>query len=165
MRPRKSNDGLPYRVYERHGLKVYSIGYKSKKNKWVFRLQCDVNDHGRITQLRREATLKAIALTSAKDEIVTVKQLFAAWFEHQETATRRSLKSRSMVRGTSTSHEKCSRIRVASEAAKLIAHFRISGIRKSSGLLLRDSFRWAVSTSRAVGGLPFARARCDVSIG
>lgn len=84
MRPRKCNDGLPHRVYERRGLKVYSIGYKSKKNKWVFRLQCDVNDHGRINQLRREAIAKALALTSTKDEIVTVNQLFTAYFEHHE---------------------------------------------------------------------------------
>jgi hypothetical protein len=67
MRRRKINDGLPHRVYERRGRKIYSIGYKSKKNKWVFRLQCDVNDAGRIKQLRREATIKATALTSLRE--------------------------------------------------------------------------------------------------
>lgn len=84
MRRRKINDGLPHRVYERRGLKIYSIGYKSKKNKWVFRLQCDVNDAGRIKQLRREATIKATALTSHRDEIVTIAQLSQAFFEHHE---------------------------------------------------------------------------------
>jgi integrase len=84
MRPRKENDGLPHRVYERRGLKVYSIGYKSKKNKWLFRLQCPVDDTGRIRQLRREAITKALALTSHKDEIVTIAQLFVAYFEHHD---------------------------------------------------------------------------------
>lgn len=84
MRQRKFNDGLPHRVYERHGLKIYSIGYKNKKNKWVFRLQCAAGDSGRIRQLRREAVIKAIALTSQHDEIVTIAQLFVAFFEHYE---------------------------------------------------------------------------------
>jgi integrase len=87
MRRRKINDGLPHRVYERRGLKIYSIGYKSKKNNWVFRLQCDVNDAGRIRQLRREAVIKATSLTSDKDEIVTIKQLFVAFFEYQDKLT------------------------------------------------------------------------------
>lgn len=84
MRRRKFNDGLPHRVYERRGLKIYSIGYKSKKNTWVFRLRCAATDTGRIRQLRREAIIKATALTSQRDEIVTVSQLSAAFFEHHE---------------------------------------------------------------------------------
>lgn len=84
MRPRKANDGLPHRVYERHGLQIYSIGYKSKQNKWLFRLKCPANDTGRIRQLRREAIIKALAVTSEKDEIVTVAQLFVAFFEHHD---------------------------------------------------------------------------------
>ena len=87
MRRRKVNDGLPHRVYERHGSEIYSIGYKNKKNKWVFRLRCDVKDLGRIKQLRREATIRATALTSLKDEIHTVAQLFVAFFEHYDKLT------------------------------------------------------------------------------
>lgn len=84
MKKRSINDGLPYRVYERHGVAFYSIGYKSKKNKWLFRLRCAANDAGRIKQLRREATIKAVALNSETDEITTVEQLFVAYFEHHE---------------------------------------------------------------------------------
>jgi hypothetical protein len=84
MRPRKHNDGLPHRVYERRGLKVYSIGYTNKANRWVFRLQCDIKDAGRIKQLRREAILKATNLTTDDGEISTINQLFAAFFDHHE---------------------------------------------------------------------------------
>jgi|GEM_PF-665453 len=84
MKRRQVNDGLPYRVYERRGLKIYSIGYKSKNNTWLFRLQCDIKDAGRIRQLRREAIVKATALTAEGVEIVTVSQLFVAFFAHHD---------------------------------------------------------------------------------
>ena len=40
IRRREKPDGLPYRVYERRGVRVYSIGYKGDGGAWAFRLQC-----------------------------------------------------------------------------------------------------------------------------
>jgi len=60
IRRRDRPDGLPFRVYERHGIHRYSIGYKGPDGRWLFRLKCRVTEKVRIADLRREA-LKRVA--------------------------------------------------------------------------------------------------------
>ena len=83
-RQRKQNDGLPHRVYERRGTKAYSIGYKGKNNTWLFRLNCPIGDARQIQQLRRAATRRALAICANDQELETVAQLVASWFEFQD---------------------------------------------------------------------------------
>ena len=40
---------LPYRVYERYGVRVYSIGDKLKSGKWAFRYDCGPREVKRAT--------------------------------------------------------------------------------------------------------------------
>jgi hypothetical protein len=55
IRARNKPDGLPFRVYERFGTRVYSIGYKMRSGKWAFRLECPASDAMQIRALRRQA--------------------------------------------------------------------------------------------------------------
>jgi len=50
---------LPSRVYERYGVRVYSIGYKRPDGTWAFRLHCDISDQEEIAALREEAAHRA----------------------------------------------------------------------------------------------------------
>ena len=83
-RQRKQNDGLPHRVYERRGTKAYSIGFKGKNNTWLFRINCPIGDARQIQQLRRDATRRAYAICADDQELETVAQLIASWFEFQD---------------------------------------------------------------------------------
>jgi len=58
-RHRKRPDGLPHRLYERFGIRTYSIGYKGPDGTWRFRLKCSVTDAIAIARLRLAATLRA----------------------------------------------------------------------------------------------------------
>ncbi len=55
IRRRASPDGLPFRVYERFGVRVYSIGYKMQSGRWAFRYECPIGDGPAIAALRRKA--------------------------------------------------------------------------------------------------------------
>ena len=55
IRRRDKADGLPYRVYQRLGKRVYSIGYKKRNGRWEFRYQCPADDSDQIAALRRRA--------------------------------------------------------------------------------------------------------------
>ena len=50
---------LPSRVYERHGVRIYSIGYKRPNGTWAFRLSCHISDQEEIAALREEAIHRA----------------------------------------------------------------------------------------------------------
>lgn len=81
---RIKNDGLPYRLYERRGVKYYSIGYKGSDGKWIFRQQCLVNDLQKIRELRRESISKANTLNQGGPKSGSFDYLVDAWFERQE---------------------------------------------------------------------------------
>ena len=83
-KPRLKNDGLPFRLYERRGVKYYSIGYKGPQNKWLFREQCLVSDLQRIRELRRDAITKANTLNQGGPKTGTFGALIEVWFERQE---------------------------------------------------------------------------------
>lgn len=83
-RKRQQNDGLPHRVYEYRGKTRYSIGYKGKNNKWVFRFKCPIGNARQIQQLRRDAARRALAIGAQDQELETVDQLITTWFEWQD---------------------------------------------------------------------------------
>lgn len=65
IRRRDKADGLPYRVYQRMGKLVYSIGYKKRNGRWEFRYQCPADDADQIAALRRRAIEESARLTSS----------------------------------------------------------------------------------------------------
>ncbi|MBA2962180.1 MULTISPECIES: hypothetical protein [Ramlibacter] len=82
-RPREVADGLPYRVYERYGKRVYSIGYKLPSNKWAFSYQCKVTDRRGIAIARKKAILESQNVTNDAP-IGAFAGLVNAWFAWQE---------------------------------------------------------------------------------
>lgn len=89
-RVRATHDGLPHRVYQRHGVETYSIGYKRKDGTWAFRLSCPINDKNQIKRLRNEATKRALLYSETGEEIQTVSQLTADWFKWQRALPAKS---------------------------------------------------------------------------
>jgi hypothetical protein len=59
IRRRDKPDGLPYRLYERYGVRRYSIGYKGKDGAWLWRMDCPVADAVAVADLRRQAIARA----------------------------------------------------------------------------------------------------------
>lgn len=84
IRRRAKPDGLPYRVYERRGLRTYSIGYKAESGAWAFRLSCAVDDAAKIRQLRNEAIKRAGELRVGAPAGDDFAALVDAWFNWQQ---------------------------------------------------------------------------------
>lgn len=84
IRRRDKPDGLPYRVYERVGVRVYSIGHKSADGTWSFRLQCPVDDRRKVAELRREAIRKATEIGLGAPIEGTFSALADAWLKRQK---------------------------------------------------------------------------------
>lgn len=84
IRARTKPDGLPFRVYERHGVRVYSIGYKMKSGKWAFRYECPVSDLRQISQLRKKAIEESVKVAEGDIPTGGFKGLVEAWFAMQE---------------------------------------------------------------------------------
>lgn len=85
MNRRESPDGLPFRVYQRYGKQIYSIGYKSRDGTWTFRLKCDVADSSAIQKIRADALRRHASMldpVSADDSFFTMS---AAFFARQES--------------------------------------------------------------------------------
>lgn len=84
IRRRAKPDGLPFRLYERHGVRVYSIGFKGKDGKWAFRLQCPSTERAKVVATRREAIAKANAMGMGAPSEGTFAALADAWIKRQE---------------------------------------------------------------------------------
>lgn len=82
-RRRERPDGLPYRVYERMGVRDYSIGYKAADGTWPFRLKCLATDTRRIAELRREAIRRALDITEGAPVDGAFASLADAWLTWQ----------------------------------------------------------------------------------
>ena len=83
IRRRATPDGLPYRVYERFGVRVYSIGYKLKSGRWAFRYECPVGDLRQVATLRRKAIQDSSTVTEDRPS-GGFAGLVDAWFLWQE---------------------------------------------------------------------------------
>lgn len=75
---------LPPRIYERHGVRDYSIGHKGRDGKWTFRLRCPAGDPVKIAALRAEAIALAGGVAPAPAPIASVAPLIVAWFAYQD---------------------------------------------------------------------------------
>lgn len=93
-RRRDRPDGLPFRVYERHGKLRYSIGYKSRNGSWEFRLHCLISDKARIRELRSEAISRCAALQLGKPSDDSFRALCDAWFSWQERLPAQAVQKR-----------------------------------------------------------------------
>lgn len=83
-RARKKADGLPFRVYERHGKRVYSIGHMALDGTWSFRISCPADDKAKIAATRREAIARAATLGNKPAIEDTFGALADAWLKYQE---------------------------------------------------------------------------------
>lgn len=83
IRRREKPDGLPFRVYERHGVRKYSIGYKGVDGVWAYRLTCSIDDKPKIAQLRREAVKKANEIGMGAPTEGSFSALADAWLKRQ----------------------------------------------------------------------------------
>jgi integrase len=93
-RPRQKQDGLPYRVYERRGARIYSIGYKQTDGKWSFRYSCPAGDKNRIEELRRQAIAESVLINHGICSVGSTEELIEAWFGWQESLPGIDLKRR-----------------------------------------------------------------------
>ena len=84
---RKIADGLPYRVFQRVGARVYSIGYKLKSGNWAFRYSCPVTDVAEVARLRAKAIADSTQMTPIGRERPPggFSGLVDAWFAWQES--------------------------------------------------------------------------------
>ncbi|MFN3630243.1 MAG: hypothetical protein ACK4XK_09375 [Casimicrobiaceae bacterium] len=85
IRRRATPDGLPFRVYERYGVRLYSIGRKGEDGRWQFRLQCPVEDRAKVAETRREAIKRATDLELGAPVDGTFAALAGAWLEWQQS--------------------------------------------------------------------------------
>ena len=92
-RPRHTNTGLPYRVYERRGKRVYSIWYIMKSGRRAFNLQCPADDENQIRKLRRQAIEESAKIIDDVPE-GGFTGLIDAWFAWQEGLPETSAKKR-----------------------------------------------------------------------
>lgn len=83
IKPRNTPDGLPYRVYQTYGKRIYSIGYKLPSGRWAFKLRCKVDDANQIRKLRRQAIEESTRVVHDQPE-GGFSGLVDAWFVMQE---------------------------------------------------------------------------------
>jgi hypothetical protein len=83
IRARNTPDGLPFRVYERFGARVYSIGYKLPSGRWAFKYRCQVSNANEVRKLRAKAILESTRIVHDAPE-GGFKGLVDAWFAMQE---------------------------------------------------------------------------------
>ena len=83
IRRRATPDGLPFRVYERRGVRVYSIGFKLPSGKWAYRYECPIDDVLQIAKIRRKAIEESVNV-EAEAPTGGFAGLVKAWFEHQD---------------------------------------------------------------------------------
>lgn len=135
IRARANPDGLPYRVYERFGVRLYSIGYKMKSGRWAFRFKCLVDDANQVRKLRRQAIEESTRIVDDVPE-GGFAGLVDAWFVWQEALP----ESAALKRKPSTIAEN------KSEALKLKAamgHLEVAEITRSLGYKYLDHYATA----------------------
>jgi integrase len=131
-RPRQTQDGLPYRLYERHGKRIYSIGHKQADNTWSFRLQCAATDKVAIAKLRRQAIEQWSLLQHGVEPTGGTQQLIEAWLAHQDALPLAS----TAKRADSTIRENR---REAANLVKAFGHLDPASITKTDGYAYLDA--------------------------
>lgn len=154
IRPRLKPDGLPYRVYERRGKRVYSIGYKMTNGRWAFRFDCPVEDVAQIRKLRAQAIEQSARVIEDRPE-GGFAGLVDAWFAWQEELPRTDARRRA----DSTLAENK---REAANLKKAWGHFEAGEITRAMGYEYLDA---CVATRPAKANKEIALARLILEFG
>lgn len=154
IRPRLKPDGLPYRVYERHGKRIYSIGYKMTNGRWAFRFDCPVEDVAQIRKLRAQAIEQSARVIEDRPE-GGFAGLVDAWFAWQEELPRTDARRRA----DSTLAENK---REAANLKKAWGHFEAGEITRAMGYEYLDA---CVATRPAKANKEIALARLILEFG
>ena len=133
IRRRERPDGLPYRVYERRGVRDYSIGYKRPDGTWAFRLKCPIDDRAKIAELRQEAIAKAAQLSNGAPTEGSVSALIDAWFKRQEALPEGAPTKRAAT--TTIAENK----REAETLRKAFGHMHVTALEKSDAYAYLDA--------------------------
>lgn len=154
IRPRLKPDGLPYRVYERRGKRVYSIGYKMTNGRWAFRFDCPVEDVAQIRKLRAQAIEQSARVIEDRPE-GGFAGLVDAWFAWQEELPRTDARRRA----DSTLAENK---REAANLKKAWGHFEAGEITRAMGYEYLDA---CVATRPAKANKEISLARLILEFG
>jgi hypothetical protein len=136
-RRRDRPDGLPFRVYERRGVRLYSIGHKGDDGKWTFRLTCPIDERSRVAELRREATNRALQLAVGAPSEDSFDALIRAWFERQEKLPQGAAGKRAVSTLSENKQE-------AENLRKALGHMRVQDIEKADAYQYLDACQVAV---------------------
>lgn len=131
IRARNKPDGLPFRVYERHGARVYSIGYKMRSGVWAFRYHCPVDDLAQIRALRRQAIEESARVIEDRPPS-GFSALLDAWFAWQDALPSNDARKRA----ASTLAENR---REAENLRKAWGHFEVHEITRAMGYAYLDA--------------------------
>ena len=126
IRSRSKPDGLPFRVYERRGVRVYSIGYKMKSGVWAFRYECPITDLREIARLRKKAIEESVKVADGDVPIGGFSGLVDAWFKMQEELPATSASKRAASTIAENKRE-------AVNLKKAFGHFEPSEITRNEG--------------------------------
>ncbi len=137
VRRREKNDGLPHRVYERVGVRDYSIGYKAADGTWTFRLSCPVSDKVQVAETRREAIKRAVAIGAGGPTTGSVAALIDAWmaFQHAIPVGSESRRADTTLAGNKP---ECENLKVA------FGHMRAADLEKQDAYAYLDACLVAV---------------------
>lgn len=74
---RRKPDGLPFNLYERHGVRVYTIFYKDAAPPRArrFSISCSTGDKGAIASARRTAIKRAADMPGARSMLEVLASL------------------------------------------------------------------------------------------
>lgn len=84
IRRRDNPDGLPFRVYERKGVRTYSVGYKLPDGRWAFSYACPAGDAAQVADLRRKAIAESALIGCGTHSTGGTEDLLDAWFAWQD---------------------------------------------------------------------------------
>lgn len=126
IKPRSNPDGLPYRVYQRYGARLYSIGYKLPSGRWAFKYRCRVDDANQIRKLRMQAIQESTTVAHDLPE-GGFAGLVTAWFAMQEELPFSDATKRAATTITENKRE-------AESLKKAWGHFEASEITEKMGM-------------------------------
>lgn len=114
---RKTPDGLPFRLYARHGKHKVSFGYKLPDGTWAFRLSAPAGNREAIAAIRKEAIERAEILNGDAVEPGTCEALIARYFKWQESMPKGSEMRKAQITLDENRRESLSLIKVFGKLA------------------------------------------------
>ncbi len=156
IRARATPDGLPFRVYERYGKKVYSIGYKMKSGRWAFKLRCQVDDANQVRKLRRQAIEDSARIMDDVPE-GGFSGLVTAWFAWQEGLPDTSAEKRAESTRTENRRE-------ADMLLKSFGHLEVGEITRSMGYQYLEAHQEAGRPEKSNKEIALARLILEYAI-